>query len=75
MKNIAEGITEEALRCRRYWIEKIEKIGGNFGYNSEKLESELSAEIGERGAKALLDHLRLCGDIPESYGHDTSEEK
>jgi type II restriction enzyme len=23
----------------------------------------------------LIDHLRLCGDIPESYGHDSSEEK
>lgn len=27
------------------------------------------------GLPALLDHLRLCGDIPEPYGHDTSEEK
>lgn len=24
---------------------------------------------------ALIDHLRLCGSIPEQYGHDTSEEK
>jgi type II restriction enzyme len=23
----------------------------------------------------LLDHLRLCGNIPESYAHDSSEEK
>ncbi len=23
----------------------------------------------------MIDHLRLCGNIPESYGHDSSEEK
>ena len=27
------------------------------------------------GSAALLDHLRLCGNIPEQYGHDSSEEK
>ena len=24
---------------------------------------------------SLLGHLRLCGAMPENYGHDTSEEK
>ena len=28
-----------------------------------------------RAALAVLDHLRLCAAIPESYGHDSSEEK
>jgi HindIII restriction endonuclease len=47
--------------------------GGYFNYS--RLESELQAEIKRDGYGALLDHLRLCGDIPESYGHDSSEEK
>ncbi len=39
------------------------------------MERELSAEIKKDGIQSLLDHLRLCGDIPESYAHDSSEEK
>jgi type II restriction enzyme len=35
----------------------------------------LIAEIQREGPAALLDHLHLCGAIPEEYGHDTSEEK
>ena len=40
-----------------------------------KLEKELEAEIKKNGVPSLIVHLRLCGNIPESYGHDTSEEK
>lgn len=36
---------------------------------------ELRAEIARDGNEALLDHLRMCGAIPERFGHDTSEEK
>lgn len=36
---------------------------------------ELRAEIARDGSEALLDHLRLCGAIPEQYGRDSSEEK
>jgi hypothetical protein len=32
-------------------------------------------EIRNEGTTTLLGHLRLCGTIPESYGHDSSEEK
>jgi len=35
----------------------------------------LSNDINEKGTSELVDHLRLCGDIPESYDHDSSEEK
>ena len=50
-------------------------MSGNFGDDSDKLEKELEAEIKKNGISSLIDHLRLCGNIPESYGHDTSEEK
>ena len=36
---------------------------------------ELADEIKNQGTQSLLDHIRLCGDIPESYSHDSSEEK
>jgi type II restriction enzyme len=39
------------------------------------LEEELATEIKIKGPITLIDHLRLCGNIPESYKHDSSEEK
>ena len=72
MKNI---IADKAIKNRQYWIEEIRKLSGNFGDDSDKLEKELEAEIKKNGISSLIDHLRLCGNIPESYGHDTSEEK
>jgi type II restriction enzyme len=36
---------------------------------------ELRAEIRREGSSALLEHLRLCGAVPEKYEHDSSEEK
>ncbi len=72
MKNI---ITDKAIKNRQKWIEEIRNLKGNFGNENEKLENELRKEIEEEGITTLIDHLRLCGNIPESYGHDTSEEK
>jgi hypothetical protein len=68
-------IADKAIKNRQYWIEEIRKLSGNFGDDSDKLEKELEAEIKKNGILSLIDHLRLCGNIPESYGHDTSEEK
>jgi len=70
-----EVIKQDAITRRTQWIEKLRKLSGNFGDDSEQLEKELGDEIKEQGTLALIDHLRLCGDIPESYGHDSSEEK
>ena len=69
------AISELDKAHRRYWIEEIARIGRNFGDESERLERELSDEIDTKGVLRLVNHLRLAGDIPESYGHDTSEEK
>ncbi len=68
-------ILDKAIERREYWVEEIRKLSGNFGNDTEKLEKELEAEIKENGISSLIDHLRLCGNIPESYGHDSSEEK
>lgn len=68
-------ISKEAIKRRKYWVDEIRKLSGNFGDDSDRLETELAAEIKKHKSQALIDHLRLCGDIPESYGHDSSEEK
>ena len=68
-------IVESALTRRTYWVEEIRKLSGDFAEDSIRIERELADEIRKQGAPALVDHLRLCGDIPESYGHDSTEEK
>jgi hypothetical protein len=68
-------ISEKAITTRTYWIEEIRKLSGNFVKDSDRLEKELESEVNNNGISALIDHLRLCGNIPESYKHDTSEEK
>lgn len=68
-------INKEAIKKREYWIDEIKKLSGNFGDDSERLENELINEIKKEGPPSLINHLRLCGDIPECYDHDSSEEK
>ncbi|MBI4801498.1 MAG: HindIII family type II restriction endonuclease [Elusimicrobia bacterium] len=68
-------MTPEARKRRKYWISELAKLSGSFGDDFTKMNAELRAEIGRDRTKALLDHLRLCGVVPEHYGHDSSEEK
>jgi type II restriction enzyme len=70
-----EVIGRDQIDSRRYWINEISKLSGDFGVDSENVEQELSQEIAEKGLSALIGHLRLCGAIPEQYEHDSSEEK
>jgi len=70
-----EIITQDQIDQRSYWIDEISRLSGNFGVDAEKVENEINAEIKKVGISAILGHLRLCGAIPERYGHDTSEEK
>lgn len=65
----------EAKARRAYWVAELAKLSGSFGDDSTKLINELRADIKKDGVGALLDHLRLCGAMPEQYGHDSSEEK
>ena len=70
-----KGMTPEAKKRRKYWVSELAKLSGSFGDDSTKMIAKLRAEIGKEGVNALLDHLRLCGAVPEHYGHDSSEEK
>jgi len=68
-------ISEKAITTRKYWVGEIQKLSGNFTDDTERLENELAEEIKKYGSSTLIDHLRLCGNIPEAYSHDSSEEK
>lgn len=64
-----------AIDRRRHWLAEIVRLSGNFGTDSTRLQAELDTEVRREGSQAIIDHLRLCGNIPEHYGHDSSEEK
>lgn len=71
-------ITNSQLDSRKLIVEKIVKFGktnNSFGENSQAIEHVIGEEIQVGGNESLLGHLRLCGAIPEQYGHDTSDEK
>lgn len=68
-------ISERAIKRRAYWVNEIKKLSSNFGDDYDRLAAELTEEVNKNGITTLIDHLRLCGSIPESYGHDSSEEK
>lgn len=72
---MSQIIKQEAIVNRIYWVNELKKLSGNFVGDSDKLEVELNKEVKSRGLNTIIDHIRLCGNIPESYGHDTSEEK
>jgi type II restriction enzyme len=65
----------EVVTRRTYWVAELAKLSGSFGDDSTKMVQELRAEIAKEGKEALLDHLRLCGAMPEQYDHDSSSEK
>ncbi|NJL29573.1 MAG: HindIII family type II restriction endonuclease [Thermoanaerobaculia bacterium] len=68
-------MTPETRKRRAYWVSELAKLSGSFENDSSRMIEELGAEIASQGSGALLDHLRLCGAVPEQYGHDSSEEK
>lgn len=70
-----EILTNQSIERRKLWTEKIHRTRGSFGESAKQIENDLTLEFTSDGIEALLDHLRLCGVIPESYDHDSTEEK
>jgi type II restriction enzyme len=65
----------EAKKRRAYWVAELEKLSGSFVDDAAKMIAKLQQEIATDGTDALIDHLRVCGAMPEQYGHDSSAEK
>ncbi|MGH7953628.1 MAG: HindIII family type II restriction endonuclease [Limisphaerales bacterium] len=68
-------LKQSSIERRAKWVAEIKAISGNFGDDTLRLNSALDKELKADGLVPLLDHLRLCGAIPESFDHDSSEEK
>lgn len=68
-------ITNVTKERRERWLEKISTDGKKFGDVSAAFKQQLIDETKNEGKGAILDHLRVCGHIPEKYPHDSSEEK
>lgn len=68
-------MTQATKERRAYWVAELAKLSGSFGDDAGRMIEELRRELEREGGEALLDHLRLCGALPEEYGHDSSEEK
>jgi type II restriction enzyme len=72
-------IGEAAVARRERWIAFLEaqksEVKDDFRKASEQIESDLRQEREADGNGALFDHLRLCGDIPEAFAHDSTAEK
>jgi hypothetical protein len=67
----------ESLKKRReHWVSRIAELSGSSEHDpTDKMITELQDEILKEGTQALLEHLRICGAVPERYAHDSSEEK
>ena len=63
-------MTPDGRKRRKHWVSALAKLSGSFGDDTTKMIADLHAEIARSGTEALLDHLRLCGAMPEHYGRD-----
>ena len=67
-------IDKSSKKLRLKWINLIEKLN-NFEEASESIEKKLKEEVEKSKLKVLLDHTRLCSEIPEIYSLNSTQEK
>ena len=60
---------------RRNWVNRLGNASSSFEVESSAIIDELRTEIAGEGNQSLLEHLRICGAMPERYRRDSSEEK
>ena len=65
----------KAIKRRRHWVKKIGSISENFSSDTARIQKDLMIETKRNGISSLVNHLRLCTAIPESFGHNSTEEK
>jgi type II restriction enzyme len=64
---------ERALRRRDRLVQFLAEHTGEF--SAAGIEEYLERELENDGLDSLLDHLAICGIIPERLPHDSTEEK
>jgi hypothetical protein len=67
-------INKESIKLRNNWINLILKLT-NFEEAADLIEKKISEEINVGKLKTLLDHTRLCSEIPEIYSLNSTQEK
>ncbi|MDE2898888.1 MAG: HindIII family type II restriction endonuclease [Chloroflexota bacterium] len=60
---------------RSLWVANLSNTSGRFRDHSLGVVKSLKKEIARDGNNAILDHLRVCGAVPEQYSPSSSEEK
>ena len=60
---------------RKRWVQYLESLSGPFDDNAQRVIQRLRSELEQETFGVLVDHLRLCGTVPERYGHDSTQEK
>lgn len=68
-------ISAKSFANRKKWINSIKQRGGSFIDETNRLYDDLKSDVLADNGHRLYDHIRLCGNIPEEYHHDSSEEK
>lgn len=67
-------IDKSSKKLRLKWINLIRKLN-NFEEASDLIEKKLKEEVKKGELKILLDHTRLCSEIPEIYSLNSTQEK
>lgn len=67
-------VVGRSLNRRDSLIKKLDSFTP-FEHAGTKIEKYLKAEIEADGVNAVLQHLYMCGAIPEALDHDSTEEK
>lgn len=68
-------LTASQINTRQTWVNTIANLQGTFRDVADVIGQSLAEEIQKQTLDSLLGHLRLCGVIPESYPHDSTQEK
>ncbi len=68
-------ITRSAIQEKKLLIKELQNINDDFGTAVDKITTNLQKSLSKKSPEALINHLRLCGDIPENFTHDSTEEK
>jgi len=69
-----ELIKPTDIENRARWIDRIATATGSFTDASDALARDLRDELADDSG-GISGHLRFCGAIPETFGHDSSAEK